>query len=356
MHRFSRHILLLLILLQSCKTDPNDSKYVIDGYIENAPRTLQIYLMNDHTGIYEDSTSTHNGHFNFEGTTTYPQRYSVIYQSDTKKESHFLWVENTSITIDGIWNHLDKAVIEGGHEQKLFSALEAEGAFFYPEYQRLIEEEKQDSIEPLIHKLSQTNLNFCIKNANSYMAVEMLYRIRNSIHKDTLEAVLKTMNNEVLNSNYGKSLKLHYQSPELKVGVPYKDFSAKTLSGKTISISELTKKGKPILLIFGGLGCMQKHGRAFLKSFNENYHDQVEILAFVFARNKDEWIQDSNYSLNISLLSDMKGDHSPIKINYGVQITPTVFIIDQNGIIAWKSEGYGPSVNDAVISLLKEQN
>lgn len=344
---------MTIILFSSCKE--NYRGYTINGKIEDAHKQIKIYLTNDHTGVVKDSTTTDdNGNFNFKGITEYPQRYSVIYQSSEGKQNHFVWVENTTIEIIGKLSEIENVKIKSGKEQKLFEELEKEGAFFYPEYDRLTKEKKYDSILFLIKRLSKVNLDFCIKNANSYMAVEMLYRVRNEINKDSLGFILKKMDNSILNSKYGKSLLLYSKSPDLDVDKYYIDFTAKTLEGKDISVSELLKKEKPILLIFGGLGCMQEHGRKILKDFHNSYKDNIEILAFVFARNRDEWIYDSKYPLDITLLSDMKGDHSPIKIQYDVQATPTVYLINKDGIITWKSIGYGNNVNEAAIKLFNE--
>lgn len=183
------------------------------------------------------------------------------------------------------------------------------------------------------------------------MAIEMLYRVRNEVNKDSLGLILEKVDSNILNSKYGKSLSLYSKSLDLDVGSHYMDFTAKTLNGESINISERLKKEKPILIIFGGLGCMQEHGRKTLKEFHGNYKDDIEVLAFVFARNKDEWIYDSKYPLDIPLLSDMKGDHSPIKIKYDVQATPTVFLINKEGNIILKSIGYGSHVNEAAKKL-----
>ena len=186
------------------------------------------------------------------------------------------------------------------------------------------------------------------------MAVEMLYRVRNEIKKDSLELILKKVDDVILMSKYGQSLLLYSKSPDLEINKHFTDFTVQSLEGENISISELIKKEKPVLIIFGGLACMQEHGRKTLKDFHNGYKDNIEIIAFVFARNRDEWVSDSKYPLDIPLLSDMKGDHSPIKIQYDVQATPTVYLIDKDGIIAWKSIGYGNDVNDAAIKLFNE--
>lgn len=344
--------IISVILFSSC--NENHNGYTINGKIEDVSKQIKIYLKNDHTGVVEDSTTTDNGNFNFKGITEYPQRYSLIYQSVEGKQNHFVWLENTAIEIVGKLSDIENIKIKAGREQKLVKEMENGSSFFYPEYNRLIKEKKNDSIRFLIKRLSKVNLDFCIKNANSYMAIEMLYRVRNEIQKDSLKPVLEKVDSNILNSKYGKSLSLYSRSPDLEIGMQYIDFTAKTLSGETISLSEQLKRGKPILIVFGGLGCMQEHGRKILKDFQKDNKDDIEILSFVFARNKDEWIYDSKYPLDITLLSDMKGDHSPVKIQYDVQATPTVFIIDKNGIIKWKSIGYGNEVNDEAKKLFKK--
>ncbi|MEL7122931.1 MAG: DUF4369 domain-containing protein [Bacteroidota bacterium] len=351
MKRALFYLAAILVLSSGCKND--DNGYIISGNIENAPQTLKIFLKNDHNGIVTDSTiANNNGHFMLTGTIDYPQRHSLIYQTDEGRKEHFIWIENSAINISGTLNDIENLIIEGGKEQQLFDEQEKEQAFFYPELNRLAQENKQDSIEFLIERLSRVNRDFAVKNANNYLGIEMLYRFRQEINKDSLAHILKGLDNNILKSKYGESLVLYSNSPDLEVGNQYTDFTAKTLKGDEISASSLIKKGRPLLVIFGGLGCMQAHGREILKTFQDAYNKKIEIIAFVFARNRNEWIHDSKYPLNITLLSDMKGDHSPIKIQYDVQATPTVYIIDKDGKIAWKSLGYGNHVNEAALKLL----
>ena len=341
--------MLFVVLFSSCTE--NDYGYTITGKIEDISKQIKIYLKNDHTGVAVDSTETHDGNFSFKGLTEFPQRYSLTYKSDEGEQSHFLWIENTTIEIIGKLKDIKSVKIKAGREQKLVEEMGIGSSFFYPEYRRLIKENKNDSIRFLIKKLTKAHLDFSVKNANSYMAIEMLYRARNEVSKDSLGKILMNIDSAILNSEYGKSLQLYAKSSNLEVGSPYVDFTTETLEGTKISISELLKKEKPLLIIFGGLGCMQEHGRKILKNFHDTYKEDIEILAFVFARNEKEWIIDANYPLDITLVSDMKGDHSPIKIQYDVQVTPTVFLINKEGIITFKSLGYGNDVNEAAKKL-----
>lgn len=318
------------------------------------PEGTQVYLVNDHSGITEDSTIITNSRFEFKGETPYPQRYSIVYSFNSKNHNHFVWIENKKIVIKGEWNELENVSIKGSYEQRIAEGLDEAASFFQPELNRLVKEDKQDSISSLIKQLSKVITEYAINNYNSFVSVEQLYRVRNDLNKDTLGKIIKKLDPEILNSPYGKSLVLHYKSNIPDEGDFYEDFSANTLTGESLTASQVLKTGKPILIIFGGLGCMGQNGRSILKKFDEKYKNDITILAFVFARNRDEWISDSKYELDITLLSDLKGDHSPIKIKYGVQVTPTVYLLDINGKIILKSSGYGEFVNSVAKELFEK--
>ncbi len=346
------HIFLLIIFCLISCTNQNQV-YQINGKINNAPEGTKVYFVNDHSGIIEDSTIIVNNSFSITGRTAYPQRYSFVYKFGLEEFKHFVWVENCEILIKGEWNQFENISIQAGQEQKISLGMDEASSFFQPEFNRLLKENKHDSIPLLIKKLSKTLADYAIKNSNSYVGIEQLYRVRNDLDKKSIGLIIENMTPAIRNSPYGKSLILHYESPILSEGDMYQDFTASTLAGESIMISKLLEKGNPILIIFGGLSCMQEHGRSSLKQFVNKYGNDIEVLTFVFARNREEWIFDANYDLDILLLSDMKGDHSPIKIKYAVQATPTVYLIDKNGNIVLKSFGYGESVNTVAKELIK---
>lgn len=352
MRKLISFIYLLLLFFTGCLS--NNKGFIINGRIKDAPEGAQIFLANDNSGIIEDSTIVQEGLYTFKGRTPYPQRYNIIYRSSGEKHNHYVWVENIRIEISGVWDKMDNPAIIGGKEQNLYQESKKQISFFYPEYNQIIKEKKYDSLNILMKRLTDSLVVFSMKNANSFMGIEQLYRIRNEISKEILSNIIMETDTVIKSSPYGKSLLLHCESPTLDSGAIYHDFAASTLTGDIVKISSLLEKEKPVLIIFGGLGCMGKNGRALLKEFYEKHGNEIEIAAFVFARNRDEWLNDAKYNLGISLLSDMLGDHSPVKIKYGVQITPTVFLISKNGEIVLKSPGYNPDVNDAAIKLLRK--
>lgn len=330
---------------------PKDG-FTLKGEITNAPQDVKLFLKNEETGQLVDSGQIREGKFTFTGAVPHPSSFSLRYQSEGENHTHLLWLENTKINLKADWSAMDSPRIEGGPEQSLANGLKKAQSFFDTEQKRLVEEQKYDSINALINRLSDSTIAFASEHANSYMGVQNLYRVRNKIGRRLLGGLIEKLDEKILESPYGQSLQLHYQSPPLDSGAAFIDFEAPTLEGDNIRLSEVLEE-KPALLIFGGLSCMGKQGRELLRSFHEEYGDQIAILPFVFARNRDEWIDDGRFQLDIPLLSDMKGDHSPVKIKYGVQITPTTYVVNRQGIIVWNSPGYWPAVNEAAKKLLQ---
>ncbi|MFY0603028.1 MAG: DUF4369 domain-containing protein [Flavobacteriaceae bacterium] len=334
----------------SCKV--NDKGFHIYGKIDNVKEQVKVYLKNSEDKVIEDSTLINNrGEFIFNGIIEYPQKYTIIYKTKSSEKKHYIWIENTIITIEGTLNDFKSIKINAGNEQRLFDKMnEKWEAFFYPEYQRLTKEKKYDSISSLVNKAARVKLDFCVQNLNSHAALESIYLNRNGISKDSLALILQEIDSSILKNKYVKSLLLYTKSPNLDVNENYLDFSAKNVTGENIRISELLKKGNPILLIFGGLTCMQEKGRKILKEFHNSYKDKIEIVVF---SDREECIYSLKYKMDIPLVSDMKGDHSPIKIQYNIIATPTVFLINREGVISMKSLGYGNHVNVEALKLLK---
>lgn len=356
-------LLLTLFVTVATSCQPKN-EFVLEGFLNGMPEKTEVYLINDDNGLVEDSLKVENGEFKFKGRVPYPKTYTLEFVSGSVQQSYELWVENTRINLEGEWDNLEQMMVSGSSQQDLKRLEDETIAFFNPEMARLQKENKQDSIPQLLDRLTEVITEFAVKRSNTYYGVSRLYALRERMDRERLSQTVKKIDPEILESDYGKSLLMHLKHPELKEGDTYVDFSVPSIKGSELSISQYLNENKPVLLILGGLGCMGNNGRELLKSFHQNYGDKVGILAFVFARNKSEMEGDIKCSkgvnncsfldIDVPLISDLKGDHSPIKIRYGVQTTPTVYVIDPQGKIRLKRMGYNPAVNDLVITILND--
>lgn len=203
--------------------------------------------------------------------------------------------------------------------------------------------EKKDSIKVVAKQLEKASLkktsDLAIKFVNSPNGLKRLYKLRLEITKDTLLSVLNRLPTTAQKSDYGKSIMSHINSEQIKEDDSAYDFRAIDSNGKNFNISDLT--GETILLLYGGLGCMQEEGRSFLKSYyNSMQSNNFKIVVFCPTSSLDELkALKNNYELDFIFVSDFKEDHSPMKIVYGIQATPTCFLIDDKGKVTLKSIG-----------------
>ena len=101
-------------------------------------------------------------------------------------------------------------------------------------------------------------------------------------------------------------------------------------------------RNKNILLIYGGLGCMGRSGRRELAALREEYaENNLAIVVYYSVSSFEELKEFSNqYSDDYIFISELMPDYSPFKIKYGVQSTPTCFVIDRRGSVVLKTVGF----------------
>ncbi len=203
--------------------------------------------------------------------------------------------------------------------------------------------EKKDSIKAVQEKSLESALNknkeLAIEYASAPSGLKRVFMVRRNIPKDTLRAILSGLSGDILNSPYVESIRLHINSEQIKEGSKYYDFQATDSEGKPFTLSSL--EGKNILFIYGGLDCMGAEGRKFLELLHEKTDPDVfKIVVYCISTNTENLRKvRTKYACNYTLVSDFLGDHTPVKILYGTQATPTCFFINKQGIVEMKTEG-----------------
>ena len=203
--------------------------------------------------------------------------------------------------------------------------------------------EKKDSLiaasEQVDAIASKKNIEAAIKYASVPSGLRRLYMLRLNIAKDTILSILKNIPDSMQFSPYGRSLLYHIETEQIVEGSNYYDFQSIDTEGRNFTLSSL--EGKNILLLYGGLGCMGPVGREYLnKIYQETSRKNFEIV--VYCPNSDlESLQKvrTAYPCDFLLVSDFLQDHTPIKILYGAQATPTCFFINQEGLVVMKTTG-----------------
>nr|WP_321357815.1 redoxin family protein [uncultured Draconibacterium sp.] len=203
--------------------------------------------------------------------------------------------------------------------------------------------DKKDSLLAVANELEantdKKNREAAIKYAAVPSGLKRLYMLRLNIPKDTLRYVFNSLPEEMQKSEYGKSILSHIKSNQIEEGDKYYNFKATDSDGNEFTLANL--KGKNVLLLYGGLSCVQEEGRDFLNTYSSTVDKQkFSVVVFYSCANLEELRQlGSEYDLDFIFISDFLGDHSPFKIRYGAQATPTCFFIDEEGTVIIKSTG-----------------
>lgn len=203
--------------------------------------------------------------------------------------------------------------------------------------------EKKDSLMNIYREVynlaNKRNVEAAIKYASVPSGLQRLFWVRLDLPKDTVQAIWDTLPAEMKSSDYGKSLKLHLETEQIKEGDMYYEVEATDVSGTPFRLSSLA--GKNIILIYDGLGCANEESLSYLKQlYASTSREELEIVAYCLASNLEK-LQGyrERFDLPAIMISDFKMDHTPFKIRYGAQTRPTIFVIDKTGKVILRTTG-----------------
>lgn len=205
---------------------------------------------------------------------------------------------------------------------------------------------KRDSLvseyKKLVDEFSELNLELALRYASVPSGLQMCFWNRLTIPEDTLKAVLKRIPKQMQKSGYGRAIAMHLSCPKVGEGDKAYDFRATDAQGGHFRLSQW--KGKQVLLLYGGLGCMGPSGRDYLNElYGKTSREDFEIVVFWPVAGQDELTAVAKeYPSDFPQVSDFKGDVTPVKIRYEAQATPTCFLIGRDGRLLVKSVGLSP--------------
>ena len=191
----------------------------------------------------------------------------------------------------------------------------------------------------MFEKANRKNIELAFKYANTPSGLQRLFMVRNNVSKDSLAKVLDTLPEEMQKSETSLNIKAHLETEQLAKGDALYAFPCQDEEGEAFNWETL--KGKQVLLLYGGLGCMGSEGREALKHlYEQTSRKNIEIIVY-WPSSSLENLQAirKQYPSDYIFISDFKQDASPMKIKYGCQATPTCFLTDKNHQIVVKSEG-----------------
>jgi len=355
--------IIIGLLLTSCVEKKEG--FTITGHIDGIKDGTLIKLLEIDQQTYLDSAVSVNGDFILQGEVDQPTGCWLQCES----EYAIVQVENVEITFESpIKDMVLNCTIKGGREQELQNELDD---LQYPyniayagaldslqnkkytsekEFQRL--KAKYQRLQPLAHKVY---VDFGRSHTNSYLGLDIIYRNRGRIGKDTLRTIYENLDAELKQSSNAVALQIFLYEEYAEVGKRFIDFKAKDLKGNYFTLSSL--EGKYIYLNFWGAGCgpCRMENKVISKNYNR-VPDNLAIVNFSLDKNASAWDKASKAdSIIWHNVSDLEGGKGRVKTIYGVQAIPASFLIDENGIIVKRFYGFDTSggIIDDLIKIIE---
>ena len=232
------------------------------------------------------------------------------------------------------------------HEQEYLKADSTLWADYESESEKLAElyAKNEDSLYIKALELEtytdRKNKELAIEYSATPSGLRRCFMLRLDIEKDTLQYILNKLPRKFRHSECAKAIKEHIVTNQIETGMEFYPFDVVDADGNKFAWDK--HRNKNILLIYGGLGCMGRSGRIALAALREEYAEDDLAIVIYYSVNILEELKEfrNQYSADYTFISELIPEYSPFKIKYGVQSTPTCFVINRSGIVVLKTVGF----------------
>jgi peroxiredoxin len=347
-------ILTLILFLISMSGYGQEQALNIEVTLKGMPDSSFFYLNKDRINIDSCFSNGEKLRFTYQKNTEEPNGLLVL--SKDRKQGYIIWIENTSLKLNGKYKDLNPLIADKSATQDIFreymlltTALKDSLSANTLNFQRLQFSHQPDStiykikIDSVQSALKKINIEFIKHHPNSVISTQTLF-YEASHRRFTNEEVISSflgLSHEQQNSPIGqgilKSVSL-YQNP--KPGEKAPDFSVTDESGKTVKLSDF--KGRTVVLLFWASWCgpCLKELPDLLQFYNGQRKSEVVFIAISLDNDKESWASAvKKYKLPFTNVFDGKGWMSEPALIYGVSGIPDHFLIDANGVLVEREQG-----------------
>ena len=303
----------------------NKNKYTIKGEI---PGMEGIVTLVDESGEMIAQTDAIDGKFEITGTAEIP---SLAILNNNDEPLTILVLEPGTIVIDGTGTDFQVSGTVSNDNSATFNA--AQYSLMERYYQAENDEQRQsisDEMDQLVNSTIDANLN-------NYFGLFLLTNISSSWSGSEILAKLDEFSPEIRNTPLaGEIREFAENKSKTDKGNNFIDITLANAEGETVTLSEVLKDNKYVLLDFWASWCGPCMKEVpFLKEDYANYHEKgFEIYGVSLDSNEDAWkaaMTDNEMTwINVSVIGD---DDKKVTEDYMVQSIPANYLIDQNGKI-----------------------
>ena len=362
-----------LLFLSSCGSSDNQFELIGNADVSDGTMIYVLQADQNNQPYIKDSTSVQSNSFKFKGISSTPQ---ISYIQVQGVNGYVLAIlENGDIKADIYKDSISKSKVYGTKSNDDFIkyksetkslvdvmnniSSDAQNAIMSGDVVTAMELEKEYNSKE--REVMLYEWDFIVDNLDSYMSALLLevFMIENKVNKDSIIDVYESFSNRIKVSDVGKNiadLLSQFEDP-IEVGEIAPDFTAPSIDGPDITLSNVLLDNKVTLLDFWAAWCRPcRIENPNLVRLHKKYKDDgFDIIGVSLDRTREQWEQaviDDN--LPWTQVSNLNFWNDPVARRYSIRAIPQSYLLNKDGLIMGKNLR-GQELEDRIVSLLNAE-
>ena len=362
-----------LLFLSSCGSSDNQFELIGNADVSDGTMIYVLQADQNNQPYIKDSTSVQSNSFKFKGISSTPQ---ISYIQVQGVNGYVLAIlENGDIKADIYKDSISKSKVYGTKSNDDFIkyksetkslvdvmnniSSDAQNAIMSGDVLTAMELEKEYNSKE--REVMLYEWDFIVDNLDSYMSALLLevFMIENKVNKDSIIDVYESFSNRIKVSDVGKNiadLLSQFEDP-IEVGEIAPDFTAPSIDGPDITLSNVLLDNKVTLLDFWAAWCRPcRIENPNLVRLHKKYKDAgFDIIGVSLDRTREQWEQaviDDN--LPWTQVSNLNFWNDPVARRYSIRAIPQSYLLNKDGLVMGKNLR-GQELEDKILSLLKAE-
>ena len=362
-----------LLFLSSCGSSDNQFELIGNADVSDGTMIYVLQADQNNQPYIKDSTSVQSNSFKFKGISSTPQ---ISYIQVQGVNGYVLAIlENGDIKADIYKDSISKSKVYGTKSNDDFIkyksetkslvdvmnniSSDAQNAIMSGDVVTAMELEKEYNSKE--REVMLYEWDFIVDNLDSYMSALLLevFMIENKVNKDSIIDVYESFSNRIKVSDVGKNiadLLSQFEDP-IEVGEIAPDFTAPSIDGPDITLSNVLLDNKVTLLDFWAAWCRPcRIENPNLVRLHKKYKDAgFDIIGVSLDRTREQWEQaviDDN--LPWTQVSNLNFWNDPVARRYSIRAIPQSYLLNKDGLVMGKNLR-GQELEDRILSLLNSE-
>jgi len=362
-----------LLFLGSCGSSDNQFELIGNADVSDGTMIYVLQADQNNQPYIKDSTSVQSNSFKFKGISSTPQ---ISYIQVQGVNGYVLAIlENGDIKADIYKDSISKSKVYGTKSNDDFIkyksetkslvdvmnniSSDAQNAIMSGDVLTAMELEKEYNSKE--REVMLYEWDFIVDNLDSYMSALLLevFMIENKVNKDSIIDVYESFSNRIKVSDVGKNiadLLSQFEDP-IEVGEIAPDFTAPSIDGPDITLSNVLLDNKVTLLDFWAAWCRPcRIENPNLVRLHKKYKDAgFDIIGVSLDRTREQWEQaviDDN--LPWTQVSNLNFWNDPVARRYSIRAIPQSYLLNKDGLVMGKNLR-GQELEDRILSLINAE-